>query len=120
MEIVEMDFSQQTAEYEDDSYQAAQDIFSWNDPSGILPNLVMDINLLTDETYYDLVYAAATNPDGDARAAGFAEAQKVLMDTLGLIPFMRRNSLLVSGAGVSGGYFARFGYNRLDDAAFAA
>ena len=73
----------------EDKYDAAIRDYEWCEPASILPYIIDDSNNLENQSYYDLMYGAAKIVNSDERQSQFADAQKVLMDELALIPLLQ-------------------------------
>ena len=107
---------------QNDSYQIALLSMAWPEPSGFLPYIVMDVNLLDEEGYAAYVTAlgtAAANPDNAARAEGYADAQKILLATKCEIPLGSVNVATVRSNALEGGYFGALGRRYIQDMHFA-
>ena len=119
---VEMEEMTSTEPFENDSYQIAIVSMSWPEPSGFLPYIIYDPNLLDEEgltAYMTAIGTAAANTNDAERAEGYAEAQKILLDSTCEIPVGTVNVATVVSNNLEGGYFGAMGRRYIQDIHFA-
>ena len=118
---VEIEEMTSTEPFMDDSYQIGVLGQGWPEPAGFLPYIILDPNLLNEEqynTYFATLAAAEANQDDAARAEAYAEAQKILLDTLCEIPVATLNDATVISNNLEGGYFGPCARRYLQDMHF--
>lgn len=115
MNINNIDNFQHIDRLTDDLYQASLRGYGWGEASGTLPYIVNDSNILEDDAYFNVLYSAIANPDDVERIKGYAEAQKILMDTTFCIPLLTDNMLAVRSEKMNGAYIGDHGYFYIND-----
>jgi len=88
-----------------DEYDAALEGFEWAEPMSILPYIIRDSDNIEHQEFFDMLVKAGEIVDNNAREKAVAEAQKVLMDEVALIPLYNETRLTAVRKNVTGFYF---------------
>lgn len=85
-----------------DEYDAVFKGFYWAEPISILPYIILDSNNIENEKYFDIISTCSTIRDKDERISKLAEAQKLLMDEVTIIPILQEYCVLAYRNNITG------------------